>query len=81
MSAELTAVLGVGQTKYSATRGDVSIAGLCREAACRALEDAHLGLKNSLSLMQLGHFLYLSHFRFQLMLEPEVISPRLSDST
>ena len=45
MSAELTAVLGVGQTKYSATRGDVSIAGLCREAACRALEDAHLGWK------------------------------------
>ena len=45
MSAELTAVLGVGQTKYSATRGDVSIAELCREAACRALEDAHLGWK------------------------------------
>ena len=45
MSAELTAVLGVGQTKYSATRGDVSIAGLCREAACRALEDAHLDWK------------------------------------
>ena len=45
MSAELTAVLGVGQTKYSATRGDVSIAGLCREAAYRALEDAQLDWK------------------------------------
>ena len=42
MSAEMTAVLGVGQTKYSSTRGDVSIAGLCREAAYRALEDACL---------------------------------------
>jgi acetyl-CoA C-acetyltransferase len=45
MSAELTAVLGVGQTKYSSTRGDVSIAGLCREAAYRALEDACLDWK------------------------------------
>ena len=37
---ERTAVLGVGQTEYRATRGDVSIAGLVREAALRALEDA-----------------------------------------
>ena len=40
MSGQLCAVVGVGQTKYSSTRGDVSIAGLCREAARRALDDA-----------------------------------------
>src|SRR5918999_3593575 len=34
------AVVGVGQTKYSAERGDVSMPGLVREAALRALEDA-----------------------------------------
>ena len=43
MSGERIAVLGVGQTKYRSTRGDVSIAGLVREAAYRALEDAQLG--------------------------------------
>ncbi len=37
---ERTAVIGVGQTKYSANRGDVSMAGLLREAAARALEMA-----------------------------------------
>ena len=42
MGGERTAVLGVGQTTYSSTRGDVSIAGLVREAAYRALEDARL---------------------------------------
>ena len=42
MSGELCAVVGVGQTKYSSTRGDVSIAGLCREAAGRALADADM---------------------------------------
>jgi acetyl-CoA C-acetyltransferase len=36
------AVVGVGQTKYAAVRGDVSLAGLLREAAYRALADAHL---------------------------------------
>lgn len=36
------AVVGVGQTKYAAKREDVSIAGLVREAAVRALEDAQL---------------------------------------
>jgi acetyl-CoA C-acetyltransferase len=36
-------VIGVGQTKYAAKRGDLSIAGLVREAALRALEDADLG--------------------------------------
>ena len=35
-------MVGVGQTKYSSTRGDVSIAGLVREAAGRALEDAEM---------------------------------------
>src|SRR5213592_2453090 len=42
MPHELCAVVGVGQTKYSAARGDVSIPGLLREAAQRALEDAQL---------------------------------------
>jgi acetyl-CoA C-acetyltransferase len=42
MTKERCAVIGVGQTKYASTRGDVSIAGLCREAASRALEDAEL---------------------------------------
>ena len=38
-----TAVIGIGQTKHSAERGDVSMPGLVREAAIRALEDAGLG--------------------------------------
>ncbi len=37
---ELAAVVGVGMTKFSATRGDVSMPGLVREAAMRALDDA-----------------------------------------
>jgi acetyl-CoA C-acetyltransferase len=40
--AELAAVVGIGQTKYQTKRGDVSIAGLVREAAARALEDSGL---------------------------------------
>ena len=40
--AEHCAVVGVGQTKHAAKRGDVSIAGLVREAAMRALEDAEM---------------------------------------
>jgi acetyl-CoA C-acetyltransferase len=44
--SELCAVVGVGQTKYSSTRGDVSIAGLVREAALRALEDADVTWKD-----------------------------------
>lgn len=40
MGGERTAVIGVGQTKYASTRGDVSMAGLVREAAYRALEMA-----------------------------------------
>ncbi len=42
MAKERVAVVGVGQTKYQATRGDVSMAGLVREAAVRALADAEL---------------------------------------
>ena len=38
--AERCAVVGVGQTRHAAKREDVSIAGLVREAAARALEDA-----------------------------------------
>src|SRR5947208_1365437 len=38
------AVLGVGQTRHRSKRTDVSIAGLCREAADRALADAGLSL-------------------------------------
>jgi acetyl-CoA C-acetyltransferase len=36
------AVVGIGQTKYQATRGDVSMVGLVREAASRALDDAQV---------------------------------------
>jgi acetyl-CoA C-acetyltransferase len=42
MGANRVAVVGVGQTKYAAVRGDVSMAGLLREAVYRALDDAHL---------------------------------------
>jgi acetyl-CoA C-acetyltransferase len=40
--ANSCAVIGVGQTKYRTRRTDVSMAGLVREAALRALEDAGL---------------------------------------
>jgi acetyl-CoA C-acetyltransferase len=40
MAGARCAVVGIGQTKHSSARKDVSIAGLCREAAVRALEDA-----------------------------------------
>lgn len=39
---ERCAIVGIGQTHYSAKREDVSIPGLIREAALRALEDADL---------------------------------------
>ena len=42
MGHERVAVVGIGQTKHEATRGDVSIAGLLREAAGRALADAEM---------------------------------------
>ncbi|MGY0535905.1 thiolase domain-containing protein [Nocardioides sp. YJ-D4] len=38
------AVIGIGQTHHRAKREDVSMAGLCREAMDRALEDAGLTL-------------------------------------
>ena len=41
--SNLAAVVGIGQTKYTTKREDVSIAGLVREAAVNALEDADLG--------------------------------------
>jgi acetyl-CoA C-acetyltransferase len=37
------AVVGIGQTKHAAKRTDVSMPGLVREAALRALEDAGIG--------------------------------------
>src|SRR6185295_9760519 len=40
--AELCGVIGIGQTKYDAKRIDVSMPGLLREAALRALDDAQL---------------------------------------
>jgi acetyl-CoA C-acetyltransferase len=39
---QMAAVLGVGQTRHRSRRTDVSIAGLCREAVDRALDDAGL---------------------------------------
>jgi acetyl-CoA C-acetyltransferase len=42
VSKTLTGVIGVGQTKHDSKREDVSIPGLLREAAFRALEDAEL---------------------------------------
>jgi hypothetical protein len=38
--SQAAAVLGVGQTRHRSKRTDVSIAGLCREAVDRALDDA-----------------------------------------
>jgi acetyl-CoA C-acetyltransferase len=43
VTAERCAVIGIGQTYAKAKREDVSIAGLVREAAVMALEDAGLG--------------------------------------
>ena len=40
------AVIGIGQTKHATKRDDLSIAGLVREAALRALEDAGLGFRD-----------------------------------
>ncbi len=42
MAKQPVAVVGIGQTKHQATRGDVSMAGLVREAAQRALADAEM---------------------------------------
>ena len=43
---EPCAVVGIGQTKHRSKRDDVSIPGLLREAALRALEDAELSWKD-----------------------------------
>jgi acetyl-CoA C-acetyltransferase len=40
------AVIGIGQTKHSKARMDVSEAGLLREAVNRALDDAQLTFKD-----------------------------------
>ena len=40
------AVVGIGQTKHAPKRTDVSLAGLCREAALRALEDAEMTFRD-----------------------------------
>jgi acetyl-CoA C-acetyltransferase len=40
------AVIGIGQTKHATKRDDLSIAGLVREAASRALEDAGIGFRD-----------------------------------
>ncbi|GAA1423271.1 thiolase domain-containing protein [Streptomyces thermospinosisporus] len=40
MTKEPVAVTGIGQTRHAAARRDVSLAGLVREAAARALDDA-----------------------------------------
>ncbi len=40
------AVIGIGQTRHAAKRDDLSIAGLVRDAALRALEDAGLTFKD-----------------------------------
>jgi acetyl-CoA C-acetyltransferase len=42
MGANRVAVIGTGQTRYTSIRGDVSMPGLIREAAYRALDDAGL---------------------------------------
>jgi acetyl-CoA C-acetyltransferase len=46
MMGHRCAVIGVGQTHYTTKRRDVSIAGLVREAALRALEDAGLTFRD-----------------------------------
>jgi acetyl-CoA C-acetyltransferase len=43
---EACAIVGIGQTKHRSKRDDVSIPGLLREAASRALQDADLGWKD-----------------------------------
>lgn len=42
MGKDRVAVVGIGQTEHRSTRGDVSMAGLVREAARRALDDAQM---------------------------------------
>ena len=42
MSHQPCAIVGVGQTHHKRARRDVSYAGLAREAALRALDDAEM---------------------------------------
>ncbi|MEE9124608.1 MAG: thiolase domain-containing protein, partial [candidate division NC10 bacterium] len=44
--ANRCAVIGIGQTKHTAKRRDVTHVGLTREACRRALEDARLSWKD-----------------------------------
>jgi acetyl-CoA C-acetyltransferase len=44
--AERCGIVGIGQTRHQAARKDVSMVGLVREAAERALEDAELRWKD-----------------------------------
>ena len=46
MAHSPTAIVGVGQTHHKTRRWDVSLGGLVREAASRALEDAHMDWKD-----------------------------------
>jgi acetyl-CoA C-acetyltransferase len=46
MAHQPTAIVGVGQTHHKTRRWDVSLGGLVREAASRALEDAHMDWKD-----------------------------------
>jgi acetyl-CoA C-acetyltransferase len=46
MAGQRVAVVGVGQTKHRSARKDVSLAGLVREAAQEALEDAGMTWKD-----------------------------------
>src|SRR2546429_9421270 len=46
MSGTPCAVIGIGQTKHASKRDDLSIAGLVREAALRALDDAGLRFRD-----------------------------------
>ena len=43
MAKQRAAVLGVGQTHHRSKRTDVTMAGLCRQAIDRAMEDARVG--------------------------------------
>jgi len=42
VSVRPCAIVGIGQTKHKERRDDVSLPGLVREAAQRALDDANL---------------------------------------
>ncbi|HET9062592.1 MAG TPA: thiolase domain-containing protein, partial [Candidatus Binatia bacterium] len=46
MAKRRVAVVGIGQTKHDSIRKDVSMAGLVREAAERALVDAEMTWKD-----------------------------------